>query len=145
LSGWQLKSIRVNGADVTDTGIDVGAQGVRGVEIELTNHLQQISGAVTDGGAGAVKDYVVVIFAQDRARWTAAVNRYFAIGRPRDDGQFTIRTLPPGEYYAIALGRADPSQWQDPDFLEGLSRQASTFSLAPGDTRTLDLRLFTLH
>ena len=53
--------------------------------------------------------------------------------------------LPPGDYYAIALDRVDPAQSQDPEFLEGLSRQASSFSLSPGDTRTLDLRLFTVQ
>jgi hypothetical protein len=34
---------------------------------------------------------------------------------------------------------------QDPDLLDGLSRQASSFTIAPGDTRTLNLKLFTLQ
>ena len=142
---WQVKAIRVNATDVTDSGIDVGSQGVRGVEIELTNRLQQISGMVTDARGGAVNDYVVVLFAQDRTRWSAASNRYVAIGRPADEGRFKVATLPPGEYYGIALDRADPTEWQDPEFLEGLSRQASTFSLAQGETKTLALRLFRLQ
>jgi hypothetical protein len=144
-SEWQVKAIRVNATDVTDSGIDVGSQGVHGVEIELTNRLQQISGVVTDARGSAVKDYVVVLFAQDRTRWLAAFNRYFAIGRPADEGRFKVATLPPGEYYGIALSRADPSEWQDPEFLEGLRRQASTFSLAQGETKTLALRLFSLR
>jgi protocatechuate 3,4-dioxygenase beta subunit len=142
---WQVKTVRVDAKDVTDSGFDVEARGVQGVEIELTNRLQQISGRVTDAKGGAVKDYVVVLFAQDRARWTTAGNRFFSIGRSGDDGGFKVDTLPPGEYYAIALDRADPMEWQDPDFLESLSRQASTFSLAPGATKTLDLRVFTLQ
>jgi hypothetical protein len=142
---WLVKSIRANGTDITDNGVEVGAQGLTGVEIELTNRLSEISGAVADGRGNVVKDYAVVVFAQDRARWTAAVNRYSSLARPGDDGGFKISTLPPGQYYAIALDRVDPIGWQDPDFLEGLSRQASAFSLTQGEMRTLDLRLFTVQ
>ena len=130
---------------MTDSGIDLGAQGITGVEVELTNRRQEISGAVTDARGDAVKDYAVVLFAQDRARWDAPFNRYFATGRPGDDGRFKVGALPPGDYYAIALDRIDPTQSQDPEFLAGLARQASTFSLTPGDTRTLDLKLFTVQ
>jgi hypothetical protein len=144
-AGWQLKAVRVAGNEVTDTGIDLGAQGITGVEIELTNRRQEISGAVTDARGDMVKDCAVVLFAQERARWGAPFNRYFATGRPGDDGRFKIGTLPPGDYYAIALERIDPAQSQDPEFLEGLARQASTFALTQGETRTLDLKLFTVQ
>jgi hypothetical protein len=142
---WVVQSIRANGTDITDSGIEVGAQGLTGVEIELTSHLSELSGAVADGRGNVVKDYAIVVFAQDRARWTAAVNRYSSLGRPGDDGRFKISGLPPGQYYAIALDRVDAIGWQDPDFLEGLSRQASAFSLMQGEMRTLDLRLFTVQ
>jgi len=140
-----VKSIRANGTDITDNGVEVGAQGLTGVEIELTSRLSELSGTVADGRGNVVKDYAVVVFAQDRTRWTAAVNRYSSLARPGDDGGFKISTLPPGQYYAIALDRVDPIGWQDPDFLEGLSRQASAFSLTQDETRTLDLRLFTIQ
>jgi protocatechuate 3,4-dioxygenase beta subunit len=136
---WRLNSIRVNGADVTDGGFDVGSQPVSGIEIEMTNRLQQVAGTVTDARGEAVKDYTIVLFSQDRAKWKVT-NRYFAIGRPGDDGRFRVSTLPPGEFYAIALDGLS-ADWEDPETLERLSRQASTFVLTPGDTRTLDLRL----
>jgi hypothetical protein len=142
---WVVKSIRASGTDITDNGVEVGAQGLTGVEIELTSRLSELSGTVADGRGNAVKDYAIVVFAQDRARWTAAVNRYSSLGRPGDDARFKIIGLPPGQYYAIALDRVDPIAWQDPDFLEGLSQQASVFRLTEGEMRTLDLRLFTVQ
>jgi protocatechuate 3,4-dioxygenase beta subunit len=144
-NGWQVKAVRVSGIDVTDSGVQVDARGATGIEIELTNRRQEMSGAVTDARGDPVKDYAVILFAQDRVRWGAPFNRYFATGRPGDDGRFKIATLPPGNYYAIALDRIDPAQSQDPEFLEGLTRQASTFSLTQGETRTLDLKLFTVQ
>jgi len=141
--GWRVAAIRVNGQDVTDIGIDVGSRGVSGVEIELTNRRQRFSGLVTDARGRTVTDYVALLFSQDRLRWTAAGNRYFSSSRPGDDGGFNTGTLPPGEYYAIALDRADPTEWGDPEFLESLIRHASPFSLASGETKTLALRLFS--
>jgi hypothetical protein len=141
--GWQIKSIRANGADITDSGVDLGGQGLSGVEIEMTNRLQRLSGAVTNARGEPIKDYAVAVFPQDRARWIASLNRYFAVLRPSDDGTFKVQTLPPGEYYAIALEGIDLSDWADPDALEGLSRQATPFALTPGDNRTLELRLST--
>jgi hypothetical protein len=144
-NGWQVKAIRVNGTDATDTGVDVEARGAGAIEIELTNRRQQISGTVSDGRGNRVKDSTVLLFAQDRGRWTAPFNRYLARTQAGDDGLFQVGALPPGDYYAIALDGADLSAWQDPDFLDGLMRQASTFSLTPGESRTLDLKLFTLQ
>jgi Carboxypeptidase regulatory-like domain len=138
---WQVKSIRANGVDVTDVGIEIGGQGASGVEIEMTNRLQLLSGAVADAKGDRVKDYAVALFPSDRSRWGAATARYFAIGHPGDDGRFKVATLPPGEYYAVALDNVSLAEWEDPETLERLSRQASTLVLAPGDTRTLDLRL----
>ncbi len=141
---WAVKSVRLGGRDVTDSGITVSAEEVNGLEIELTNRTTQITGQVTDA-RGIVKDYVTLLFSQDRKRWTQAGDRYFRVGRPGQDGRFKVTTLPPGDYYGIALDRADPGEFQDPEFLESLSRQASTFSLTEGETRTVDLRLFTLQ
>jgi len=144
-STWRVKAVRANATDITDTGVEVGSQGLSGIEIELTNQVNLVTGGVTDGRGSAVKDYVVLLFSQDRARWTSAVNTRSTLVRPDDEGRFKNGILPPGQYYAIALDRVDQMAWQDPDFLEGLSRQAATFTLAAGETRTLDLRLFTIQ
>jgi hypothetical protein len=143
VSGWQVRTVRVDGVDVTDRGLAVGAQGLSGVEIEMTDRSQEVSGTVSDVGGNPVADYAVLIFARDRSLWTAAFNRYGATSRPGSDGRFKVSTLPVGEYYAIALDRSDAVEGQDPEFLEGLARSASAFSLNEGEARTLDLKLFT--
>jgi hypothetical protein len=143
--GWQVKAVRAGGIEVTDSGIEVGNDGLAGVEIELTNRLQQISGAVTDGRGEPVADYTVVVFARDPGRWTAPFARHLAMARPDDDGRFSVATLPPGDYYAIALDGLDATQWQDPALLERLTGQASVVSIGEGDTRTLDLKLFSVQ
>ena len=135
---WQLKAVRINGADVIDSAIEIGRD-VSGVEIVLTNRGQQVSGVVTDERGAAVNDSVVVLFAQDPSLWSTAPGPYVAVGRSNARGVFKVTTLRPGQYYAIALDRVEDNAWQDPEFLEGLSRQASTFLLPEGETRTMDL------
>jgi hypothetical protein len=108
VQGATLKAVGLNGADVTDTGIELRAnEDVGGVEIELTTQVSELSGMVADARGQAVNDYSVVVFARDSARWTTG-SRYFGGGRPDQDGRFKVRNLPPGDYYAIALDYVEP-------------------------------------
>lgn len=138
--GWSIRSIHINGVDVTDTGIEFKAnEDISGVEVELTNKLTTVSGTVSSGG-NLMKDYTVIVFAQDREKWTG-MSRYIAIGRPDQDGRFKTGNLAPADYYAIAVDRIDAGQWTDPDFLESIRSRASTLSLMEGETKVVDLKL----
>jgi len=140
IPGWSIKSVRHNGTDVTDSGIDFGSGGtVEGIEIELTNLVQEVSGRVTNDKGQDVKDYSVLFFPQDRERWE--IMRYFAIGRPDQEGRYSVRGLPPGEYLAAALEYLDPSERANPELLERLRIGASPIEIREGDARALDLRI----
>ena len=141
-SGWILKSVRVNGADVTDTGMEFKAgEAVTGVEIVLTAKLTEVNGAVKGTGSQPSKDYTLVVFSDEPQRWTAPNSRYIAGTRPDQDGRFQIKNLPAGGYYAIAVDYLAQGEWNDPDVLERLKSRATRFSLDEGETRTLDLTL----
>ena len=139
--GVTLKAVRIDGADVTDTGIEFRPnEEVRGVEIELTTQQSELSGMVLDARGQTVKDYSLVVFARDSQRWTTA-SRYFGGGRPDQDGRFKVPNLPAGEYYAIALDYVEPGSGTDPEFLERIRGRATEFSMTDGQVRTLDLKL----
>jgi hypothetical protein len=140
----QLKAVRVNGIDVTDSGFDA-TRDVSGIEVEFTSRQQTVTGSATDGRGQPATTYFVAIFPQDRALWQTALGRRFALVPAVQDGQFKNLTLPSGLYFAIALDRVDAGEWQDPDLLDGLARQATPFSLPEGATISLDLKVFTLQ
>ena len=141
---WRLKSIRVNGSDVTDSGFEVGSQAVSGIEIEMTNRLQQITGTVTDARGEAVKDYTVALFSQDRARWKARRIATSPSAAPAPTAGSRSRRCRRATTTPIALDAIDVSSWQDPDMLEGLEPRGRRRSRSPPATRaTLTLRLFT--
>ncbi len=140
-AGWALlRTVRLNGVDVTDTGVDVkAAEDISGLEVELTNKVTTISGLVTNARGEAVLDYSAIAFSRDSANWTGNT-RYQGVGRPDQDGRFKIN-LPPGEYYIVAVDHVEQGQSGDPDFLESIRPKATTFSVMEGETKTMDLKV----
>jgi Carboxypeptidase regulatory-like domain len=139
--GWSLKAVKYHGTDVTDTGIEFRPnEEVSGIEVELTNQATEVSGAVTNARSEPVKDYTVVVFSRDRERW-GYMSRFFGTGRPDQDGRYKVRSLPAGEYYAVALDYVEPGEATDPEFLDRVKARAISFSLGDGETKTIDLKI----
>jgi hypothetical protein len=136
---WALKKITVNGIDVTDSPVDFRTKDVDDVEAVLTPKVSRLSGTVSDD-RGTISDYAVVVFASDPTKWTDR-SRFVVMARPTQQGRFELRGLPPDEYLAIALPGLTGQEWTDPDFLQQLRSQATTFLLGEGESRTLDLKL----
>ena len=140
--GWVLKRVRLNGEDVTDKGLEFKpGEDVTGIDIELTNKTTTVSGGVTDGKSQPLKDYTVVVFAEDQAKWTMPLNRWTQSARPDQEGRFKLNNLPPGDYYAIAVDYVAQGEWSDPDWLARASKKATKFTLDEGGTKTLELKL----
>jgi len=97
---------------------------------------------VTDARNQPVKDYFVLIFSRDSARWTAN-SRYFGNARPDQDGRFKVIGLPAGDFYAIALDYMEQGAGTDPEFLERMRTRATELSLTEDQVRTLDLKIVT--
>jgi Carboxypeptidase regulatory-like domain len=139
--GWSIRSVRLNGADVTDAGIEFKPnEDISGVEVELTNKVTTIAGTVKTARGELSKEYTAIVFAQDKEKWTGN-SRYQSSGRPDQDGRFKISGLPPGEYYVVAVDRLEQGQSGDPEFLERVRSRAVSLSLREGETRTVDLLL----
>ncbi len=136
---WMVKTITVGARDVTDTSVDLRTKDVDGVEVVLTSKVSRVSGGVTDD-KGSIADYVVVIFASDSTKWIDR-SRFVALVRPTQQGRFMSSPLPPEDYLAIALPGASPQEIYDPDFLQQLRAQATSFTLNAGETRGLELKL----
>ena len=141
-AGWIVKAVRVNGDDVTDTGVEFkSGQEVTGVEIVATNKSTEIAGTVTGSNGAAVKEYTVVVFSEDAQQWSLPMTRWVTGSRPDQEGRFRVRNLPPGGYYAVALDYVEQGSWGDPELLERLKAHAKRFTLREGGTETLDLKL----
>jgi hypothetical protein len=142
-SGARIKAVRLNGVDVTDSGINVRPnEDVSGLEIELTTQLSSVSGVVADARGNNLRDYSVVIFPREKEKWGPG-SRYLNFGRPDQDGRYKAVNLPPGDYYAIALDYVEQGANGDPEFLDRIKDRATEFSMTDAETKTLDLKLVT--
>ena len=140
-AGYMLKSVLLDGRDITDTPIDIKGSGdVDSLQVVITNRVTEVSGAVSDAKGQPVREYAVVVFADEAARWKWP-SRFLATARPDQQGRFKIANLPPGRYLAVALDYLEEGQSEDPDYLETLRASATRFALADGETKTLDLKV----
>jgi hypothetical protein len=141
--GWFLRSVRVNGVDVTDSGVEIRPnEPLTGVEIELTHRQPELTGMVKTAEGVLARNAYVVVFPQDRRHW-GYLSRYVRMSRPNPDSEYRVQ-VPPGEYFAIAVDFVEQGEWSNPDFLERVRERAVPFSLAEGDRTPLGLTLVSL-
>lgn len=140
-SGWTLKAVRVNSADVTDVPLDVApGQVVTGVEVVITKKLSHAEGTVFDDRKQPVLDATVVVFpADDRLR--GYQSRFVRSARPDQQGRFRLSALPPGDYLAIAVQGLEDGQASDPEFLASVQDQAVRVTIEEGETKSVTLGL----
>jgi protocatechuate 3,4-dioxygenase beta subunit len=142
-AGIRIKTVRVNGADVTDTGFEVRPnENLSGFEVELTSQLASVTGTVSDARGNAVRDYTVLLFPRDKERWEST-SRYLFTARPDQDGKYKASYVLAGAYYAIALDYVEQGANSDPDFLERIKDKAVELNISDTETKSLDLKLVT--
>ena len=140
-AGWVLKAVTLNGADITDTGVDIkSGEAISGLEVVLTSRTTEVNGGVKAGNDPAT-DYTVVLFSDDPDKWRVPMPRHIATGRPNQQGRFQVKNLPAGSYYAVAVEYIAQGDWNDPDVLDRLKARATRFIIDEGDVKTLELRL----
>ena len=139
--GWSIRSVRYRGTDITDSGMEFRpSEDISDVEVEVTNKVTDVSGLVTNGKGEALKDYSIVVFPQDREKWTVN-SRYMRTARPDQDGRYKVNGLPPGEYRVIALDYLDQNEWNSPEFLDSIRNKATAFSVNEGESKSVDLKI----
>ncbi len=139
--GWALKAVVLDGRDITDTPLTfTGTEELTGIRVVLTNRTTKISGRVADERGRDVRDCTIVVFPEDRARWTWR-SRFIATARPGLDGRFTLGSLPPASYLIAAIESLEEGDAFDPEFLAWLSTRATRLTLDEGDLTTIELKL----
>jgi protocatechuate 3,4-dioxygenase beta subunit len=141
-NGWILRSVHVNGVDITDTGYDFKpGEDVGGLEILLTQRTTEVDGTATNAQGQALKDYTVVVFSADETKWTLPMTRWTQSARPDQEGRFRIRNLPAGSYYAVAVDYVAQGEWNDPQWLTRMRDRAITFRVSESSATSLNLTL----
>jgi hypothetical protein len=138
---WAIKSVTLNGVDLTDTPLDIAKSGdISGVEIVVSDKQTTFSGSARNARGEPSKDYTVVTF-PDRLKEGALPARFIRVLRPDQQGRFETRGLPPGDYLAVAVDALEQGGQWDPEFRKRVEPSAKRFRLSEGQTASVDLQL----
>jgi hypothetical protein len=139
--GRWLRSAMSAGRDLLDEPLEVtsGSGDIGGVVLTFTDRHTQLSGTLQTTAGTPATEYFIVIFTADRSLWRAGQRR-LRTTRPATDGVFSIRDLPPGDYFVAALTDLDPA-WQTAAFLEPLIAASVKITIGDGASVRQDLRL----
>jgi hypothetical protein len=140
-SRWSLRSFVVNGRDIMDVPLEIGAVGdVTGAVATFTDQHTELSGTLQSAASVPAPEHFVVAFSPDRSMWRLGARRV-QFTRPSTDGRFSFRDLPAGDYLIAALTDLEPLDLGDAAFLERLIPATVRVHLNEGEKKTQDLKL----
>jgi hypothetical protein len=139
--GWILKSVTVNGRDMTDTPVMVRAgENLGSIAIVFTDQQNEISGTVSTEQGTPVPDYTVLAFPTDASLWRPLA-RQIMTARPDQTGKYRIRGLPPGQYYLVTVDPTEQGEWFEAAYLDEHRAGAMRLTLGDGDVKTQDFKV----
>jgi hypothetical protein len=138
-AGWMFKAATLDGRDVADIPFQLTQEPTH-VVVTFTDKWSGVRGSV-QAAAGQNATAVVIVFPTDRDTWgSSGLNpRRVRSVRPSKSGEYSLN-LPPGDYYVIAIPEEQSAGWQDPEFLDAVSRAAARVTIAEGERKIQDLR-----
>jgi protocatechuate 3,4-dioxygenase beta subunit len=128
---WVVRASSLGGQASLDTVVDVRSSLSDGL-VTLTDRTSDVSGQ-------APPDSFVILFPVNQAQW-APPSRRIIWNRVAADGSFTSRSVPPGDYYIVAVNDVEPGQWLDPTYLQGLIPSATKITIGDGEKKTIEIR-----
>ena len=139
--GWAVKAIMQGDRDIADMPLEMkSGEQMADVQVVLTDRVVTVTGQVVDEKGVPLADGTVVLFATEPAKWFDG-SRFVRAIRPDQHGQYRLTSVPPGEYFAVALDYVEQGIWNDPDYLESIRRYAQRLSLNEAGAHTMALTL----
>jgi hypothetical protein len=140
--GWWLESAVINGIDAAVYPVMTsGDRGTDDVEAVIATNGATLAGRVV-GDRVAIDGATVVIYSVDPEQWFVG-SQYVRRAHAGSNDRFIQPSLPPGEYYVVALEdvSADPDllDWQSVSALASFATHAKRVRLSPSQQRTVDL------
>lgn len=138
--GWSFKSATVNGRDISDAPLELGADDVNNVVVTFTDRPTSLSGAARDS-KGPDAAATVLVFPAQAALWVnhGSSPRRFRAARVDTQGTYRVPNLPPGDYLVVAVRSGVSSDWQDTKYLQKLAALATRVTIADGEKKSVDV------
>jgi hypothetical protein len=132
-----LKSVLLNGVDITDRPYDASNGDLSGLEITIAEQAQ-VTGTAKKADGSAVRDFKVALYPATMKPGPLAM-RFMHTAAADPNGHFQINRLPAGEYLGVAVESFDQGQEWDPVFQQRVLPAARRFAVKEGQTLTMEL------
>jgi hypothetical protein len=134
-----MKSVFVDGRDVTDEPIEIKGEHISGVNVIFTDRMSSVSGAVRDAKGGPAANVTVIVFTEDEKLWFAQ-SRHINAARTNAEGGYRIAALPPGRLLCRSDRRRRPGRVVRSAFLDQIKNGAVRLTLGEGEQKTQDFK-----
>jgi hypothetical protein len=136
--GFYVKAVHAGEADVLVSGLEVKGAAPEPVEIVLSAHGGQVSGAVKNAANQQPMAQATVALAP-REKERAGQTPYYHDMATGQDGRFFFKSVAPGEYKLFAWEDVEPGAWLDPDFIKPLDDKGQSVTIRADGQETADL------
>lgn len=138
-AGVALDTARFGARDAADVHLQVEpGEVIPEGTLTFTDRTGEISGFVKTPAGGPAVDWTVLIFPADET-YRVPESRRIQVTQSRQDGHYTVRGLPAGDYRIAVVDVVEPGQQYDPGFLAGVAAGAASATLSAGGRATADL------
>jgi hypothetical protein len=134
--GLGVKSVRLDGADITDQPYDSSNGDASGLEIVIAE-MAEIHGTARNARGEPMKDFKVALYPAG-VKPSLRTQRFMATATADPAGHFQIPNLPEGEYLIVAVESFDRGEEWDPAFQQKVLPAAKRFAVKEGQTVTVD-------
>ena len=141
---WMPQSVTVDGREALDLPIEIKpGENLRDVVVTLGDARQEVYGSLQDASGRPAPEFVILLFATDRAYWLPNSRRVLAT-RPATDGRFSFAGPlgpPPGDYFLAALTDLDPQEQYKPSVLAEIAAAAIKVSVVSGQKTQQNIQI----
>ncbi len=133
--GGYLKSARMGTQDILEDGLAM-TRGRRGpLELVISMSAGRVEGTAVDSGHKPFVNARVVLVPEGAGRKRPALFRQVTAD---GFGQFSIRSVAPGDYRLFAFDAMEPGAYQDPEFLRPYEDRGQLVHVAEGGQSTAE-------
>jgi hypothetical protein len=132
LQGIYVKSAKLGGVDVLNTGFRFAGEPDQVLEIVLARNAGSLAGRVQDGGGQPASGAFVTLVPEILTARLYRTDMYKTTSTDAS-GRFEIKGLPPGGYKVFALEGFEKDAWLDPDFFKPYEDRGVSVKVGEGN------------
>jgi hypothetical protein len=135
---YYVKSARLGGRDILDSGIDASRGAVGPLDVWLSSNGGQVEGVVLNAEEQPAPGSIVALVPEPGRR---SQPRFYRDVTTDQYGRFQIKGIAPGDYKLFAWEDVESGAYEDPDFLKAFETLGASLVILEGGHESKQLKL----